>query len=294
MIDEKICPDYGLQPLWNELLDIYGVFAAICDKHNLRYYGFAGTALGAVRHKGFIPWDDDLDVAMPRPDFEKFMRIAQDELPTHLRLATWRNTPEFSFMIAKVHDVRRGRVCALEKQLGRTLSNGVFIDIFPLDGYPTGFRRIWTRMRLLVLALLWVRHVIGGRNLSWRMKMEWLASLAVAPLFPSLRTKRTLMEKYEALLLETPFDAASEVGCVCHVRNIFLRPPVPGDSWNGRMESPFEDRTIVLPEKIDAHLRSNYGADYMRLPPPELRKPTHALEKHLPWWLGPTTDLAAY
>ena len=84
MAEEEICPDYGLRPLWDALYEIYEEFAKICDKHGLRYYAFAGTLLGAIRHNGFIPWDDDLDVAMPRPDYEKFIQISKTELPRHL------------------------------------------------------------------------------------------------------------------------------------------------------------------------------------------------------------------
>ncbi len=67
------------------MLDIYKVFAAICEKHSLRHYVAFGTALGAVRHKGFIPWDDDIDIMMPQPDYEHLIEIAPKELPEELQ-----------------------------------------------------------------------------------------------------------------------------------------------------------------------------------------------------------------
>ena len=78
---EEIKPDPRLRPLWDAMLEVYKAFAAICDKHGLRYCADCGTALGAVRHGGFIPWDDDMDIQMPRLDYEKFASLAQQELP---------------------------------------------------------------------------------------------------------------------------------------------------------------------------------------------------------------------
>ncbi|MBR1604027.1 MAG: LicD family protein [Synergistaceae bacterium] len=65
-------------------LDIFKAFKAICDRHNLRYFAIGGTCIGAIRHKGFVPWDDDMDVAMPYEDYKKFFEIAKTELPEHL------------------------------------------------------------------------------------------------------------------------------------------------------------------------------------------------------------------
>ena len=66
-----------MRPIWDALLHVYEEFARVCDENNLRYYLAEGSAIGALRHKGFIPWDDDLDVIMPRPDYERFRQIRQ-------------------------------------------------------------------------------------------------------------------------------------------------------------------------------------------------------------------------
>ena len=84
---------YNLAPVWKVVLDIYREFAAICQRHSLRHYAAFGTALGAVRHKGFIPWDDDFDVMMPRPDYERLIEIAPSELPAHLQFLSKKTTP---------------------------------------------------------------------------------------------------------------------------------------------------------------------------------------------------------
>ena len=75
-----------IKKVQNEILSIFIEIDKLCEKHNLRYYAIGGTCIGAVRHNGFIPWDDDLDIAMPRKDYERFIAIASEELPKHLKL----------------------------------------------------------------------------------------------------------------------------------------------------------------------------------------------------------------
>ena len=91
MIKEvRIMSEHKLNKLQEEELKIFKIFIEICKNNNLRYMICGGSFLGAVRHKGFIPWDDDIDVAMPRPDFEKFLVIAPDILPEDLYLSTYK------------------------------------------------------------------------------------------------------------------------------------------------------------------------------------------------------------
>ena len=112
--------EYNLRPLWDELLKIYKVFASICDKHHLRYYACGGTALGAVRHKGFIPWDDDIDMFMPRHDYTQFIELAKSELPEGF---SWQ-----SIEVDSKYRLPFGKVWNSGKRAA--------IDILPLDGIP--------------------------------------------------------------------------------------------------------------------------------------------------------------
>ena len=85
-------------------MEIVKAVVKICDRHGLIYYMLGGTMLGAIRHKGFIPWDDDIDLGMPRDDYEKFLEIAPNELPDTLKVVNYRNTPEYQYYITRVLD----------------------------------------------------------------------------------------------------------------------------------------------------------------------------------------------
>lgn len=113
-------------------LEILKIVADICEEENLRYYLTYGTLIGAIRHKGFIPWDDDIDIAMPRDDYEKLLRYLRDNADKyeHLELFDIRTCPEYPYMIARVSDNRYVIDVKNEKPYGM----GVFIDIYPLDG----------------------------------------------------------------------------------------------------------------------------------------------------------------
>ena len=150
---------YNIRPLQEEVLKIFKVFAAICEKHRLRYYAAYGTALGAIRHHGFIPWDDDFDVAMPRDDYERFRKMAEEALPARYKYCDWHNTKELSPNVyAKIQDSNRVAVLDIEKKIGRTLPHGVYIDIFPLDGTPgTRWQRFKWMLRLHLLRSAYIR-----------------------------------------------------------------------------------------------------------------------------------------
>ncbi len=113
------------------LLDLYMTFAEICDKHGLRYYAFSGMMLGAVRHKGFIPWDDDLDVAMPREDYNKFMEIAPKEVESPYFVRTPYTDPECYYSYIVLMNLSTSFIPKIFKN--KPFKKGIPLDIFPLD-----------------------------------------------------------------------------------------------------------------------------------------------------------------
>ena len=114
-------------------LEIFKVIIDICDRLNLRYYVIGGTLIGAIRHKGFIPWDDDIDIGMMRKDYDIFLREAPKYLPEQYFLQTVWSDPEYLNCFAKVRD---SNTTFVEIPVAkRKINHGVFVDVFPLDYY---------------------------------------------------------------------------------------------------------------------------------------------------------------
>ena len=290
MAEEEICPDYGLRPLWDALYEIYEEFAKICDRHGLRYYAFAGTLLGAIRHNGFIPWDDDLDVAMPRPDYERFIDIAQGELPEHLKFVSWKNTPEFNCLFGKIQDSRKDAVLALEKSTGRMLSNGVYIDIFPIDGYPQSkMYRALIKYRDLLLLPIERFHLYKWTHLSTRGKIVWVIGAVLSLFVPWMRTQRQFMSFHERVLKKTSYEDSCLVSDIGLRYNVLSQPVLSKEAWGDPVPHAFDGKQIAIQHEPIKYLEQKFG-DYMKLPPKERRHPSHQYSWRCLWWLGPTGD----
>lgn len=280
---------FGLKPIWDAVLEIYEEFAKVCEKNGLRYYVTDGNALGAVRHKGFIPWDDDLDVCMPRPDYEKFIKLGDAELPPHLRIVHYSNTPEYYWLFAKIQDTRREKVEEVEKKVGHMLSNGVFIDIFPIDGYPMGkVDQFIVKLKNVFLLPLYRYRTRPYKIQSRKGKIPWIAGMLMSPFIPFWRSPQQMMAKMDAELMRFPFETSDMTGRACSRTHVLYRPPTPRSAWGKGKKVEYYDREVLIPENVDAHLRSEFGPNYMTPPPLSCQHPTHTYSHRCPWWLGPT------
>lgn len=281
---------FNLRPIWDATLEIYEAVVAVCKRHGLRHYVTDGTLIGAIRHRGFVPWDDDFDMSMPRPDYEKFIEYAKSELPPYLKFVNWKNTPEFHGLFGKVQDCRRDVVEGLERETGRTLSNGLFIDIFPIEGYPESrFARIKIKLLyfLVTQIMVWRFGSLCGRSLKG--KALGVLGFLLSCMTPHLRTHADFLKIYEHQLLKYQFDKCANTGRASLCPHVVNRPPLPKEAWGEGRLHEFHDRQVVIPSDYDAYMRPIYG-DYMQMPPEEKRKPTHDYGIHCPWWLGPTNE----
>lgn len=123
-----------LKHLHENMLEIYQEVATICDKHNLTYFTVGGTLLGAVIHKGYIPWDDDFDIAMPRDDYDKFINIYSKELSDRFYLHHTVSDPNYWIPFAKVRI--NNTIFLEEKRKNVSAHAGIYMDIFPFDYAP--------------------------------------------------------------------------------------------------------------------------------------------------------------
>lgn len=137
--------------LWNKLVGMLVEIDRICKKHSIKYFAECGTLIGAARHKGFIPWDDDIDIMMLRPDYEEFKRVAPRELKEPFILSSLDSGDYLT--IAKVIDTSTAAI----ENIQDARPQGMFIDIWPFDDYPDGSKRcaeVWDIRQSLAVAML--------------------------------------------------------------------------------------------------------------------------------------------
>lgn len=227
----------------------------ICVENHITYYMVCGTALGAVRHKGFIPWDDDVDIGMPRPDYERFSALAREKFPEYLELRWYKNTKNSPFQFIKLIDNRT----TLKEERYDNYVEGLYIDIFPLDGVrPDGFFENIRRRRI------WFLHTLVIEKSSTQKKKTALKRV-VKRCIKTLNLK-WLHDHLEKRLLKMPYEE-------CMMAANFLAAPDKRQITEKRIFGtpilyPFEDAEFFGPEIIDEYLTNLYG-DYMTPPPIE-------------------------
>lgn len=265
-------------------LEILKEVASFCDNNGLQYFIAYGTLIGALRHKGFIPWDDDIDIQMPRPDYECFA-AAFNAAPHEKNYKAFApEDPDAFHPFIKVCDLDTVKI-----EYGINYANhnylGVDIDVFPLDGMYTeeekskdAFQRKHKVFRRY--ALLRGKFFCGDLhwNITGLLKFGKRALSAAArcgmKLLPVKKwEKENLLAEMRVLALEVPFDTAEMVGVDCVVYS-YYRDRHPKADFESTCEVQFEDTFFHAPIGYDAVLRRQYG-DYMQLPPEEKRVTHH-------------------
>lgn len=283
-----------LKPLWAEILKIYAAFRQICERHGLRFFAAYGTAIGAVRHHGFIPWDDDFDVIMPYSDYKTFLGIARKELPCNMRIVTGVNSNSPCFGYGKIHNVDRETLLRVENESGTHLPQGIYIDIFPLCGIP----RQTILLRLKLLYYRFRQYGLQKRQFGSILGRIVHAMGRFLLLFPGPRSFMELAVAKRKASELLPFDVAERVAVFNWTTFKFL-PPAPqhdgtrylkAEWFRGGRLIPFENTDIPIPIGFDEMLTAHYG-DYMKLPPIEDRIAKHERENIAPWRFGDILDV---
>ena len=246
-------------------LEILKVIDGICREHGIPYSLYAGTLLGAVRHQGFIPWDDDLDICMSRSAYNRFLAVWETVNPEGYILQNKENSPDFTQSFSKIR--KRNTTDQMQVDLGKQYYQGIFVDIFPIDRIPNGrFQRILFRIHCMLYQLYTREFVPPKGNPVVKLVSKGILKLTPTALRPRLRASvlKQITRYSDDKSLQT--IAIETVGT--------LRTLYPEDMLDHYTELPFEDSSFQCFSCYDDHLRRKFG-DYMQLPPQEERTWRH-------------------
>lgn len=260
---------------WNRrLTDTLKAFIDICRRHNLRYYCCGGTAIGAVRHNGIIPWDDDIDVMMPRPDYDRLLQLAQEETFGKYEIITPYNNSSYPLYFAKISDT----TTTIVEERERPCVIGLYVDIFPLDATDDDVataKQTKKRYAKLLnrLNAVSTHNTFGEYMALLKNKKEWgRFAIKTIAWFCRGTVRRKLIMQMDSISHRYDFNTARNVAV--HTGSYGLREVFPKE-WLGKGSMhKFEDLEVVLPEQYDTYLRHFFN-DYMQFPPVEQR-----IEKH--------------
>jgi len=255
-----------LKKLWNTEIELLESFSNVCKKHNLRWYAIGGTLLGAVRHKGFIPWDDDIDVAMPLEDYKILCDVALKEFQEPYFFQTFLSDQYASPWHAKLRKTTTTGCTAWEAEnTAPDYNKGVFIDVFPLYSIPEendGRDKTIKKIKRL-------KNIIGLRQYEYSVKNGRYKGSAVNRIIIRLVCCLTGSLSYNELC-QKYLDYCERVGRNGHTK-VGLLSFAPGnlrlvwdsDVFDNIVNLPFDGGFINAPENWNKYLLTQYGENYM-------------------------------
>lgn len=261
---EDTVPEEVMEQVHSAGQQILDAFVQICAENSLRYYLVAGTLLGAVRHQGPIPWDDDIDVAMPRQDYEKFKAIMLKRPPEEeFHIHCFENDPKFRLFLLRLN--KKGTIYSLHHESNVALRfKELWIDIFPLDDAPSAENKAYQfRGRLIAILKRMANNKVreSGRELSTKGRLLH-GLLAVIPYLWIRNWAENLMRRDEGK------NKGNYVGWASHYD--FRKQTMPKSWYEPPCEVNYSGKMYLAPGKWKEMLEQLYG-DYMQLPPEEKR-----------------------
>lgn len=252
--------------LKNIQLDILKHVDSFCKTNNITYFLCGGSAIGAVRHKGFIPWDDDIDIAMLRDDYDRFIKTYSENDTSVYKLHYFKLDHKVPYPYVKIDN---SETVFLE-ELENDYKMGVNIDLFPVDSVPESLEKqkeIFSKYDRLV-------KIFTVKRLPLKRRRGILKNivLALSHVMFSFRSFRSLIRSFEDNALK--YKDEDSKYCAGIVWGYGRREINLKENWSEALYVPFEDMMVPVPKGYDGYLSSVYG-DYMKLPPEEKRISHH-------------------
>lgn len=260
----KIC---DIDELHHIQLEMMEKFDKLCGEEGLTYFLAGGTLLGAIRHKGFIPWDDDVDLSMPRADYEKLMKLGKEhkEKLEFLSITQIGDESNYSLPFAKIENnntkIYKGNKC----------QGGLFIDIFPIDGY--GNDKDKAKRDIREACDKGCR--IGRTYLPWnelKFKTKLLKIIYIC------RGREKMYKKLIDNLKSNDFYKSDYIGSTFGLR--CEKEIIERETFEQTIDIPFEGKIFKAPAGYNQYLKQMYG-DYMELPPVEKRVAPHEFDVYV-------------
>ena len=253
-----------MKEIWAVELDLIAEFDRVCKKHGIRYMACGGTILGAVRHKGFIPWDDDVDLMMKRTEYNKLCAVASEEFRFPYFFQTEYTDPGSMRGHAQLRNSLTTGVRRIEEKAKYQFNQGIFIDIFPLDNLPDDKEE---KKRFLSMIDQKNRKMRTVARFSYR-NTEYTRSLSKQPLktikkivcIPARRLgiEEKEYRQYEALLAKYNAIQTKELGVLC-VDKLGDRFHYQAKDITPTVDMPFENLIIPIPHNYESVLVKQYG-----------------------------------
>lgn len=258
---------HHLTELQKRLLKILEWFHSFCIDNELRYYIVAGTLIGAVRHHGFIPWDDDIDVGMPRKDYNRLMELLDKEVGNYYLETPFSDNKEYIYPWCKLYDTGTTKI----EKMRHNFRLGIYMDIFPIDGLGnTREESLNSYKRIDFLNMLWATRACAIRRDRGLLKNAAILASRCLPQF--ILNDKKLIRKIDSECKKNDFDLCEYVSSTLstyRAKEIMLKA-----IYGKPTEYSFENITVYGPEKYDEYLKTIYG-EWWILPPQEKRINPH-------------------
>lgn len=260
--------EISLRELQNKSLEIALYFKDFCNEHGLLFYMCGGCCIGSLRHKGFIPWDDDVDVFMPRDDYEKLKELWPKYANTEKYACVYadKNRVDGNLFVT----IRDNETTAIKPyQVDMDISHGVALDVLPLDGWPDGkMKRKMQVFWALVYSLYCAQTVPVNHG-----KAVSVAGKIALTLVPSKKLRYKLWKLAERKMTKYPIKKCNYITELCS-GPYYMKKQYPREAFDKAIWVDFEDVKMPIPQGYDVYLRTAFG-DYMKLPPKEKQNPHH-------------------